>query len=295
MKTKALSVLIALLVSSLAFGQDYTFKVLVNKGKNEVKSGSTNWVPLKVGTSLKSVDELKVSENSYVGLIHVTGKPLELKDAKTYKVIDLSARVGTGTSVLNKYTDFILSNNQKKTNLNATGAVHRGPDKIAVYLPVNSSYIYSDTVSIEWEKDKGKNPPYEVTFTNLFGDELLKVETSENNVTVNLAGENFARENDITVKVFSKKDRKESDAYTLRKFSKADKEKVKATYNETEAFTRAKTPLNRYYRAAFFEQNKLLADAATAFQQAVKMEPLYKEDYENFLVRTGLKILPKGK
>src|SRR5688500_12496233 len=111
MKTKSLSVSIVLVFfTALAFSQEYSFKVLVNKGKNEMKSGS-DWKPVKVGASLKSPDEIKVSENAYLGLIHVSGKPLELKNAGNYKVIDLAAKVGTGTSVLNKYTDFILSNN----------------------------------------------------------------------------------------------------------------------------------------------------------------------------------------
>src|SRR4051812_7248465 len=126
MKNKKLKLTAALLfVATLTFAQqDYAFKVLVNKGKNEVKSGDS-WLPIKTGTSLKSTDEIKVQENAYVGLIHVTGKPLEVKEAGKHKVVDLSAKVNGGSSVLSKYTDFILSaNTQKKNNLTATGAVH---------------------------------------------------------------------------------------------------------------------------------------------------------------------------
>ena len=294
MKTKMLGTLITLLVSScLTFAQDYAFKVLVNKGKNEVKSGNA-WEPLKVGSSLKSVDELKVAENSYLGLIHVTGKPLELKDAGKYKVIDLSARVGSGASVLNKYADFIISNNtQKKNNLTATGAVHRGLDMIKVFLPPSSSYVFNDSVSIEW--DKVKAPPYTVVFSSIFGDELHKIETSQNSVTINLNAGPFSRENDITVVVFSKKDKKESDPYTLRKFSKPDKERIKGLYREIESLTVAPTALNKLIQAGFYEQNKLLADAATAYQKAIKLEPnvmAYQENYEDFLLRNALK-LPK--
>ena len=52
---------------SCAFAQDYAFKVLANKGANEVKSGS-DWQPIKTGASLKYDDELKLSDNSYMGL-----------------------------------------------------------------------------------------------------------------------------------------------------------------------------------------------------------------------------------
>jgi hypothetical protein len=299
MKTKLLFAISLVFVTSLVFGQDYAFKVLVNKGKNEVKSGA-GWEPIKVGASLKSPDELKVSENSYVGLMHISGKPMELKSAGSYKVIDLSAKVGQGSSVLNKYTDFILSSNaQKKNNLAATGAVHRGTaGKISVYLPPNSSYIYGDSVTIEWEKDKAIGPPFEVIVTNLFGEELYKKQTSENTVTINLKDPVFGTENDITVTVFSKKDRKESDAYTLRKFSKADKERVTLNYADLSKQTSAKTALNYFLKAAFFEQNKLLADAVTAYKNAIRIEPdvqMYKDEYEAFLLRAALKQPPVKK
>lgn len=294
MKTKTFATtLVLVLYTSLTFSQDYTFKVLVNKGKNEVKSG-VNWEPVKVGAILKSPDELKVSENSYVGLMHVSGKPLEVKNAGKYKVDELSAKVGKGASVLNKYTDFILSTNTpKKNNLSATGAVHRGLNKIKVYLPPSSSYVFSDTVSIEWEKEKTISAPYIVVFTNVFADELVRLETSENSITVNLKDKMFAAENDIIVQVSSKKDKKESDAHTLRKFSKGDRDKIALSFNEVAIQTASKTGFNRYLRAGYFEQNKLLIDAATAFQEAVKLEPAYREDYENFLLRNGLKLPPK--
>lgn len=296
MKTKFFSAAIALIVYTAGFGQDYAFKVLVNKGKNEVKSGA-NWEPVKVGASLRSADELKVSDNAYVGLIHATGKPLEVKSAGKYKVADLSAKVGTGASVLNKYTDFILSSAQKKNNnLAATGAVHRGLDNIKVYLPRASSYVYSDTISIEWEKDKTISPPYVVTFTSLFGDELDKVETSNNSISLNLNDAKFANENDIMVKVASKKDKQESEIYTLRKFSRSDKEKVRAAFSEVQAQTADKTALNSLIRAGFFEQNKLLPDAASAYQKAIALEPgvqAYQEAYEAFLLRTGIKVPAK--
>src|SRR5882757_5974005 len=120
------------------FSQDYTFKVMANKGANEVKSGD-GWQPIKTGASLKSGDELKISENAYLGLVHVTGKPLEVRTAGSYKVADLAAKMSGGASAMNKYTDFILSSNSaeaKKNRLSATGAVHRGePTLLSVYLP----------------------------------------------------------------------------------------------------------------------------------------------------------------
>ena len=132
MKTQKLTLLLAFFAigTSVLAQKDYAFKVLANKGVNEVKSGDT-WMPLKTGASLKKNDEIKLGENSYIGLVHATGKPKELKVAGNYQVSKLEEQIGGGTSVLNKYTDFILSSNSaeaKKNRLSATGAVHRATE-----------------------------------------------------------------------------------------------------------------------------------------------------------------------
>src|SRR5689334_14157863 len=101
MKIKNIALFFGFLsVSYFAFAQDYAFKVLANKGANEIKSGGA-WVPLKTGASLKKDDEVKLADNAYLGLVHLSGKPMELKMAGNYKVSDLETKVGSGSSVLN--------------------------------------------------------------------------------------------------------------------------------------------------------------------------------------------------
>src|SRR5690348_6617464 len=158
MKARSVTVILALiLVSSFTYGQDYAFKVMANKGSNEVKSGDS-WQPLKTGASLKSTDELKLVDNAYIGLIHASGKPLEVRQSGNYKVADLAAKVGGGSSVINKYTDFILSSNAetKKNKLSATGAVHRATETsaIRVMLPETYASVYNNTAVINWDGSK---------------------------------------------------------------------------------------------------------------------------------------------
>src|SRR5688572_17491797 len=101
MKARKLTLVLALVLAvSFVFAQDYAFKVMANKGSNEVKSGDT-WQPLKTGASLKATDELKLVDNAYIGLIHATGKPLEVRQAGNYKVSDLAGKISAGTSVVN--------------------------------------------------------------------------------------------------------------------------------------------------------------------------------------------------
>lgn len=294
----------ALLMSlSVVFGQnDYAFKVLANKGSNEVKSGDS-WTAIKTGASLNPNDELKLSDNSYIALVHNTGKPLELKKPGTYKVSDLSSSVSQqGSGVLTKYTDFILSSNSaeaKKNRLSATGAVHRGGlDQVKVYLPENQNAdVFNTTAIINWEPWKNGGP-YVVTFSNLFGDELAKVETPETTAQVNLANPEFANESAIIVEVRAKSDeRSKSENHLIKKMAPAMQDKIKKELADFGPdFMTAESAANKILLAAFYEQNKLFIDAITAYEQAITMAPdvtQFKEDYEEFLFRNKLKIVPK--
>jgi hypothetical protein len=72
---------------------------------------------------------------------------------------------------------------------------------------------------------------------------------------------------------------------------------MKASFAEVATQTAANTALNKLIQASFFEQNKLIADAVTAYLRAIKLEPtvpMYQEQYEDFLLRNGLKT-PKTK
>ena len=48
---RLLSIACSFLIVASASAQEYTFKVLVNKGQNEIKTGN-NWLPIKVGTDV---------------------------------------------------------------------------------------------------------------------------------------------------------------------------------------------------------------------------------------------------
>jgi hypothetical protein len=293
MKNRHFALVVGLLFSvSAAFGQDYAFRVMASKGTNEVKSGDS-WQAIKPGASLKSGDELKLAENSYVGLIHASGKPVEVRTPGTHKVADLAAKVGPGQSVLNKYTDFILSSNAegKKNKLSATGAVHRGLEDITLFLPDNQfSDVYNNYAVINWESQKAEGP-YVVTLKNMFDDELAKFETPETSMRINLAAPELANEAAILVDVKSKANgAKKSESKLIKKMTPAQSDKVKQDLTSLgPEVTDSESALNKYILAGFYEEKKLYIDAIGAFDQAIKLEPSYKEYYEDFLLRNNLR------
>jgi hypothetical protein len=298
MKTRKLTLLIGLLlVNSMIFAQGYAFKVLANKGANEVKTGDS-WSPLRTGASLKDGDEIKLGENSYIGLVHATGKPKEIKVAGSYKVTDLAKQMGAGASVLNKYTDFILSSNSaeaKKNRLSATGAVHRDVETQAIklMLPENQhSGIYNSTAVINWEGSKVPGP-YVVILRNMFDDELARLETPETTIQVDLADAKYASENAILIEVSSKADPKQtSKQHLIKKLTPAENEKIQVSLGEIMGEVSETTALNKFILAGFYEANNLFIDAIAAYEDAIKLDPetpSYKEAYDEFLLRHGLK------
>ncbi len=286
---------LASLLSYASFGQTgYTFKVIANKGTNQVKSGDS-WVQLKAGASLQGTDQLQIGENAYLGLVSAKGKPVELKKAGNYKVSDLESQAGAGSSVLNKYTDFILSSNAegKKNRLSATGAVHRATEtaSIKVMLPDNQKYsdLYNTSAVIKWDGSKAPGP-YVVTLKNMFEDQLAKMETSETTLTVDLSDPKFTTESAILVEVSSKNDPKQvSKQHMIRKMSASGRAGVQKSLTDIMSDVSEPTALNKFILAGFYEENNLLIDAISSFEEAVKLEPSYKEYYDEFLLRHGLK------
>jgi hypothetical protein len=285
---------VLLFVGNMVLAQGYTFKVLANKGDNKVKSGS-EWQALKTGASLNDTDELQVSADAYLGLVHSSGKTLELKEAGTHKVSDLAARVNTGgSSVASKYADFVLSKmsaESKKNRLSATGAVHRGSsDAIKVFMP-SSVGVYGDEAIVRWDS-LGGSTTYMITIKNMFDDVLLSIETNSPNIELDLNNEKIAKENVLLLSVSNKNDESvKSGTYAIKKLPAADAAKVTASLNELMSDVNQQSALNKYILAGFYEENNLLVDALTSYELAMKLAPevdSYKEAYVEFLLRNRL-------
>ena len=287
-------VLVLACIAIHGYSQTYVFRVLASKGSNEIKNGET-WQPVKTGASLAMGDELKISENASIGLVHSTGKPLEEKKPGVYKVEDLASRVQGESSVLNKYADFMLSNNsaeEKKNRLNATGAAHRGVG-IKVFLPeAKQAFVYNKQLYLNW--DNHEKGPYTVMLQNMFSETLLKQETPENSIVIDLSNPKLANEEELIVEITSATTGAKTDQrYAIKWIPAAEKAKVAAEIAELSNSTSLDSELGKLYLASLFEQHKLYVDAIGAYEQAIKMDPTnptYKEYYEEFLLRNRLKV-----
>jgi len=302
MKIKLLAAFCVLLFSAatlLGQAAGYAFKVVASKGASELKTGGT-WQPIKTGATLKATDEIKLGDNAYVGLFHTSGKPIELNKAGTYAVAQLEKQVSGGPSVLNKYADFILSSNadEKKNKLSATGAVHRGTrEDINVMLPsapgMNTA-VFNSLVVVRWESQKTQGP-FVVNITNIFGDPIARMETTSNSIVLNLNDKQFADLGSLFLEVTDKANPKiASPQYTIKRMTPAEQEQIKKAWNEVATELAEVSAMNKFLTAGFYENKNLIIDAIAAYEETIRLAPdveFFKEAYNNFLVRSGLKTV----
>ena len=307
MKIRKLSIALVwfVLTAAVSHAQDYDFRVLVNKGQNEVKSGSTSWQALKTGSKLKGGQELKIVDGGYVGLVHSSGKTQELKSAGTYDIATLSSGVVAGSkNIATKYADFVLSKmspeereQNRRKYASVTGAVERGDDdaSINLYMPTSVS-VFNTNAIIRWDAVK-ENATYQVKLKNLFEEVIMVAETSETSYLIDFTNSKIvgsADENLIIVNISMKNNEeiKSKDA-AIEMVTKDDEPEFAGELNDLQAsLGEAQSSINGLIMAEFYEENNLVLDALTSYEQSIKLSPdvpYFQEAYDEFLMRTGLK------
>lgn len=294
---KFLIAVFTLSFSVLTYAQTEVFKVLASRGKNTLVDGSSVFA----GKKLLATDVIKISENSYLGLIHNSGRTLELKTPGSYRISDLSSQVlAKSSSVTKKYSDYVVSELTKsdggdihanyQKNMKVTGSVERAIStaSIAVCLPKTSSIIESMN-TVVWYKNP-KATSYTVEILDFFDDVILSKETTDTTFTFDLNSIKLPKDNTLMVKVKANGGL-ESTAYVLKNLVESKNPDIFADRNALNKEYTEETALSYLMKASFFAQNNLFVDAKKSFESAVRLEPEvqeYKEAYKNFLAKNNL-------
>ncbi len=302
-KVSLIVLMLGMLVQG-AFAQDYAFRVLASKGQNMVKGTSAEWNTLKTGAKLNKGDEVKLADNGYLGLVHSSGKTMELKEASTYDIAKLSSELGTGSqNIASKYADFVMSKmtpEKKEENrrkyASVTGAAERGASdaSIDIYMP-QSVAVLNNVAIIRWESIK-ENAVYTVSLKNLFEEKILVAETSAPFYTIDFNNEqikNAIVENLVIVSVSLKDDASiVSKNAAIELMTEEDSKEYKVELSGLEANIGSETSINNLILAEFYEEKGLVLDAITSYENAVKLSPdveYFQEAYDEFLIRNRLK------
>jgi len=287
-------------VSIPSLSQDYVFRVLANKGANSVKSGSSDWIPLKTGARLNKGDALKLGENGYLGLVHSSGRTLELKDVGEHKIDDLSAKIGSArSSVASKYADFVMSKmspekreENRRKYASVTGAVERatGSSAIKLLMPP-SAEVFGDEALIVWDGEEGTS--YDVTVKDMFDEVIFSSKVEDSKILLHLNDEKFAKESLIIINIKqSDNENIGSGDYGIKKLSGDEASEIKSELQELMEHIGDETnSLNSLILAEFFEQKNMIIDALTKYMKAVELSPdvdYFGEVYQEFKMRHRL-------
>ena len=287
-----------------AFAQDYAFRVLASKGQNMVKTGSADWQTLKTGAKLNNGQEVKLDVNGYLGLVHSSGKTMELKEATTYNISKLSSTLGASSQkIASKNADFVMSKmspEKKEENrrkyASVTGAVERGSSdaSINIYMPTSVS-VLNNTAIIRWEPVK-ENAIYTISLKNLFEEKIMVAETTDSFYTINFDSDeikNAVIENLIIVNISLKGDESvASKNAAIELMTTEDAKTYQVELSGLEANIGSETSINNLILAEFYEEKGLVLDAITSYENAVNISPdvdYFQEAYDEFLIRNGLK------
>ena len=291
--------LMILFSAEIAFGQGYTFRVLANKGANKVKKADTGQtIVLKTGASLNAGDELVASTGAYIGLMHKSGKTIEVRKAGTTAVTELEKNVKPGKSSISERMGVHIAEkmNEKesgnyRSRLNATGAVSRavGDGSLDVMIPDGNNRILGANTIIRWEAES-EEAIYVVTVRDISDEIIFTAETDKTNIDLDLTAESMQNQPLYLVTVADKNNPEIVSAPKgIVRVEEGDE--LVASLNGLMAEVPDDSPLTKLIYASFFEENGLLLDALTKYEEAIELAPEivdFQELYDNFLLVNGL-------
>lgn len=196
MKRFALLSVLSLFISILS-AQNSNYTVLAKSG--DVSYGDK---VVNVGQVINDSKPLNLKPGAYLGLIHESGKPIELKDAGTYDKSKLANMLSISEGTFSdKFTSFMAnemseSNGNYKAGLGVTGSVERGLESNKIFIPLpKKSKIVGDKIHVEWLTEKSVSGPFLVEVMNM-SEEVLHTQNTDSS-NFDLAAYGTIEEDDL--------------------------------------------------------------------------------------------------
>lgn len=297
MKKLILFTVFCFLMALSVSAQEASFTIILSKGANAHGVGA-EMTNVLLGETLLSNEEIQIAEGGYMALVHdKSGISIELKDSGNYAISDLIKKVDEkSNSVLSKYGKFLMSKlNPEGTgnqNLNVTGAVERGDaDFINVYLPMVTD-VYGDDLLIAWQQADDVED-YMITIKNSRDEIIIKKDIKGTKYKLSFEDQLFIDKKLLIVNIRSKDNESfVSKDYGINRISDDQKQDIQNEYENLVEIADVDNVINKLLIASFFEENELLGDAISYYDQALALSPDtdgFDRLYNNFLYRNKLK------
>ncbi len=305
LKSLRIIFLALLLITQTAVAQEYNFRVMVSKGENKVKRPGSKWILLKTGMKLFEESKLKIANEGYVGLVHASGKTIELKEAGVYDTSTLSKSAGANSkSIVSKYANFVMSKmkpevieENRKKYASVTGSGERGlyATDIHLYAPKTVKLLNS-SAALTWEY-VDKNSNFIISIKNILGEQILTAETSTPFYVVDFKNKKIAELNIMNILIVQVQLKNDpsitSQEIAISLLDNDERQDLDKNLTELVSNLGRNSSLSNLILAEFYEESGLLLDAITSYENALLLSPkidYFQKVYDEFLIRNELKI-----
>ncbi len=280
-----------LFFSILSFGQDASYKVIVNQGNNKIDRNGDP-INLKIGLTLSSTDKIILQKDSYVALLSTFGETIELKGSQKLE-INLSELSGTNqkSDIISKYAAFVFDKmspdeveKNRKAYASVTGAVQRAVG-VTAYMN-KKSHLYESFAIVRWDPGSGE-APYRIQLNDAFGNLLYTEETTNNYFKIDFM-QNGLSDVDIVIITFVDAQAIKSSYSISKSDAAAADESFSNEILQLKSYLDDNSAFQNLILAEFFEQNGYILDASTCFEKARILEPevtYFNDAYREFLMR----------
>jgi hypothetical protein len=303
MKKHLLLTLVAILFATTnIFANSPDFSVVACKGEVLVKRDkATEWTKLASGQKLFSKDQVKIEKNSYLGLVHSSGSPLEVKSPGSFAVAKLTTQVSAKkSSVTKKFTEYIVgelskTDKQDKSNyrkdMETLGAVERGKSKanaIEAKFP-RTTVAIDNKLDFSWYKKEGVTS-YKFVIKDLDGKKVVEKDVNGTNITIDLAALKLKKGQCYNWSVAS--GNAKSEEYCVQLIPDSEANIINSELKEIKAeIGNNPGAVGQLILASYYEDKNIVNRAVSAYEAAIKLSQTenYKMMYASYLNRLGLK------
>jgi hypothetical protein len=286
---KLLTTISAIIFAFATYAQSTLFKVITSQGAIEVLTNGTS-TKVSSGTRLNSGSTIKVYDNSYLGLIHISGGTIEVKKAGDYDVTKLAQQFATEqSSFTDKYANYVVSKvtseDESKKNYSYTGAVTRGAESLVLWAPSQKEenivkLLQTVPIRLNWGSVDGITE-YKVTIKTFDETtELYTEKTSNNNILLDLSTVTPTTDAPYFVEIEAMGS---TIAHSMKPFYLIDEKSsttVTEELNQLKSKVDTESALGNLIVGSFYEENGFTMYAISSYQDAVNLEPNIK-DYKD--------------
>jgi hypothetical protein len=270
----------------------YTFRILANKGDNKIEKTTGQVVAMRTGGTILAKEVLILSDNSYIGLMHSSGKTIELRSKGRFLASDIERTVKPKkVTVASRYASFISDRMNEpeegnyRSRMNATGAVSRAAvsNKINVLLLPQVKLIQSEFL-ISWDNVNIDDVEYTVVIENIMSEVILETTTKSNSLLIDTSIPEL--QSQLVYIVSVKINNSDISSQRFGIVPENLNSELVAEYNSLKDELDETSPLSKLVLAMYFEQNEFYLDALTLYNEVITEYPDiedYQILYNNFL------------